>query len=123
MALPLTDGLFGATAGIATASFLSTETYNFPSPTPMISASPAGNGLVWVLDNSHYQDAGQNANVAAGPAVLRAYSASTLTTLYSSSTLAADTAGNAIKFTVPVVANGRVYVGGGHQMTVYGLTP
>jgi hypothetical protein len=121
MALPLTNGLFGASAqNIVTASSLSLETYNYPGPTPMISASPAGGALVWVLDNSLWQ----GPTAPAGPAILRAYSASNLgTTLYSSSSLAADTAGNAVKFTVPVVANGHVYVGGGHQVTVYGLSP
>jgi hypothetical protein len=125
MALPLTNGLFGASAqDIATASSLSAETYNYPGPTPMISASPAGGALVWVLDNSAYQDSGSNQNVPAGPAILRAYSAAGLgTALYSSSSLAADTAAYAIKYTVPVIANGHVYVGGGHQVTVYGLSP
>jgi len=86
----------------------------------MISASPAGGALVWVLDNSLWQ----TATAPAGPAILRAYSASNLgTTLYSSSNLATDTVGNAVKFTVPVVANGHVYVAGGQQVTVYGLSP
>ena len=126
MALPLTSGLFSATAqSIAQPSSLSSETYNYPGPTPSISASPSGNAIVWVLDNSQFEFSDPaNSNPASGPAILRAYAATSLaTTLYSSKTLAADTGGNAVKFTVPVVANGHVYVGGVKQISVYGLAP
>ena len=89
-----------------------------------MSASPTGNGIVWVLDNSVYQFSGNAGTTPAGPAILRAYDAANLaTTLYSSATLAADTGGNAVRFTVPVIANGHVYVGGIKQLTVYGLSP
>jgi hypothetical protein len=122
LALPLSKGLFNANAqAIAVPSSLSAEVYDFPSPTPSISASPAGNALVWVLDNSLYQG---NPNAPAGAAILRAYDATNLgAALYSSAGLSADAAGNAVKFTVPVVANGHVYVGGREQVTVYGLAP
>jgi hypothetical protein len=122
MAFSLQSGLFTADAqNIAVASSQSSETYGYPSPTPMISASPAGNAMVWVLDNSG-NGTDSNGSQPSAPAVLRAYDAANLaTTLYSSSTLSSDAAGNAVKFTVPVVANGHVYVAGSHQLTVYGL--
>ena len=134
MAFPLTAGLFGVSASTYTysgltisyarSSYATAETYKYPSPTPVISASPSGNGLMWVLDTYANGTPSYSASAALGPAILRAYNATTLgTALYSSSALSADTAGNAIKFVQPVVANGHVYVAGKGQLTVYGLTP
>jgi hypothetical protein len=124
LALPLTHGLFSESAGVAIASSATSETYEYPGATPMISASPTGNGIVWVLDTAANGTSTNGPAVTSGPAVLRAYNAANLvTTLYDSSILPADAAGNAIKFTEPVVANGHVYVGGSHQLTVYGLLP
>jgi hypothetical protein len=61
-----------------------------------------------------------NGSAARAPAILRAYDATNLaTTLYSSATLPADTAGNAGKFVSPLVANGHVYVVG--SGTLFGL--
>ena len=73
-----------------------------------------------MLDNSNNGTGG----AAFTAAILRAYDANNLaTTLYSSDALGADTGGNAVKFTVPVVANGHVYVAGANALTVYGLAP
>jgi hypothetical protein len=109
---------------VAQVSSQTGETYNYPGPTASISAAPTGSALLWALDNSNYLDAGINSNLPIGAAILRAYAAGNLaTTLYSSSTNAGDTAAGALKYTVPVVANGHVYVGGSHQLTVYGLAP
>ncbi len=125
MALPLTAGLFGATAqDIAVASTLSPDTIRYPGATPAISASPSGNAIVWALDNNNFANKGNTGTSQPGPALLYAYDAANLThRLYSSTTLPADAGGNAVKFTVPVIANGHVYIGGGGQLTVYGLAP
>jgi hypothetical protein len=121
-AYPLASGLFSESNGIATPSSVSAEIYQYPGPTPVISASPAGNGIVWVLDTFDNGTATNGPQTTLGPAILRAYDAGNLaTTLYSSSTLAADAAGNAVKFAEPVIANGKVYVGGAGTLTVYGV--
>jgi hypothetical protein len=97
----------------ATAQFgmssLSAHSYNFPGATPSVSASGTTNGLVWAIDSSTYCTA---QSPSCGPAVLHAYDATDLATeLWNSSTNASDAAGNAVKFSVPTVANGHVYVG------------
>src|SRR5258708_115668 len=87
----------------------STDTYAFPGATPSVSARPDGtNGIVWAINSANNGTDGSSF----GSAVLRAYDATNLATeLWTSSGVAADKAGNAVKFTVPTIANGRVYVG------------
>ena len=112
--------------------------FGFPGMTPSVSSTGASsNGIVWGLDNHQYCT--QQAP-SCGPAVLHAYDATNVSTeLWNSSQAAAnrDQSGNAVKFTVPTVANGKVYVGtrgnntGGASNTtnipgeldVYGLLP
>src|SRR2546426_688596 len=105
-------------------------TFGFPGSTPSVSAKGASNGIVWALDNSRYCT---TQSPGCGPAVLHAYDAANLATeLWNSSQVAANKAGNAVKFTVPTVANGKVYVGtrgssttggGVGELNVYGLLP
>jgi hypothetical protein len=116
-AYPLSGGQFPATPASATA-----ESYGFPGPAPSISSNAATNGVVWVLDTTH--NGSGNSTPPAGPVVLRAYDATDLQhRLYSSDAKAADAAGVAVKFAVPVIANGKVYVVGDGVLTVYGLLP
>jgi len=128
-----TTGLFATTPTAQT-----TSTFGFPGSSPSISATPTGiNGILWALDSSA-MGTNNGAASAAGPAVLHAYDATNIATeLWSSSQAASarDQAGNAVKFIVPTVANGKVYVGtrgdddtigGGSvfgQIDVYGLLP
>src|SRR6266568_1992290 len=93
----------------------STETYGFPGANPVISANGNTEGIVWTIDSEGYQ--------SSGAAVLQAHDASNPgTTLYSSATNSArDNPGLAVKFTVPTVVNGKVYVGAQSQLSIFGL--
>jgi chitodextrinase len=91
------------------ASSISHHVYGWPGASPTISAAGTSNGVAWAIDSHPYCT---QQSSSCGPAVLYAMDAANLTTeLWNSSTVAADSAGNAVKFTVPTVANGKVYVG------------
>ena len=86
----------------------SSATYGFGS-TPSVSSSSTTNGIVWALDNQKYCTSQSS---GCGPAVLHAYASTNLATeLWNSSMGTGNSAGNSVKFTVPTVANGKVYVG------------
>jgi hypothetical protein len=104
MAFPLdpSTSIFGS--GVT-----SSHTYGAGGSTPSVSAAGTANGIVWGLDAKNYCT---HSSPGCGPAVLYAYDATNaLAPLWNSAASGADTAGNAIKFTVPTVANGKVYVG------------
>ena len=95
--------------------------FQFPGSTPIISANGTRNGIVWALDG-HLN--GSEGHPNSGAEVLHAYDATTLRELYNSSELGqADLLGNGVKFTVPTVANGKVYVGTQTGLYVFGLFP
>jgi len=88
--------------------------------TPSLSANGNANGIIWDIDNSAYT------TVPTGPSILYAYDATNVATeLYNSSQAASgrDTAGQALKFTVPTIANGKVFVPTSTELDVYGLLP
>jgi hypothetical protein len=97
-------------------------TYGFPGSTPSVSSSGSTNGIVWALYNAAYCT---DQSTACGPTQLHVYDATNLATeLWNSTQGTGNTAGNAVKFTVPTVANGKVYVGtrGNNTGGVFGST-
>ncbi|HEV3303374.1 MAG TPA: hypothetical protein VG055_27225, partial [Planctomycetaceae bacterium] len=88
----------------------SPDTYVFPGSTPSVSANGTANGIIWDLDRSTNE--------------LRAYNATGYNgELYTSgqATNNRDALGTAVKFSVPTVANGHVYVGTTNSILGYGL--
>jgi hypothetical protein len=106
---------YSLTGGHLFLSAQSTNTFRFPGATPAISANGSNAGIVWALET----------NGSGAPAVLRAYSAADVSIeLYDSTQNSLrDDPGPAVKFTVPTIADGKVYVGAQGQLSVFGLLP
>lgn len=102
-----------ANAKLATTpSSQSTATFAYPGTIPTISANGTANAIVWAVENG-------------SEGILHAYDATNLTKeLYNSNQAAngrdqfADN-----KYIVPMVANGKVYVGTPNSVVVFGLLP
>jgi PQQ-like domain len=94
---------------------IGTVTYGIFGATSSISANGTTNGIVWEIEADN-QPAG-------GPAILHAYNALLADQELYNSTQAGnrDTAGPAVKFTTPTVADGHVFVGTATELDVYGL--
>jgi hypothetical protein len=98
--------------------------------TPFVSANGTADGIVWMLDHGNpIQDPVAS---TPAPAILRAYDAANIAhLLYSSAQDPADTPGFGIKFTSPIVVNGKVFIATAHdpvsaaspqgELDVYGL--
>jgi hypothetical protein len=107
---PITNGVLATSA-----SAQSSASSAFPGATPVVSSNGTQNGIVWALETDAY-----NSN---GSEILYAFNANNVAQeLYDSNQNSnRDNPGPAIKFTVPVITNGKVYVGAGYQVDVYGL--
>jgi hypothetical protein len=104
---------FNATSGKFSGSSQSPETYGFPGATASISSQGSSNGIAWTIEFPN-----------PGAAILHAHDAANVAIeLWNSDGTAGDVAGQPVKFTVPTVANGKVYVGTASEIDVYGLSP
>ena len=84
--------------------------------TPAVSANGARDGIVWVLSSKAW-------NSPARTAVLHAADASNIAhELWNSEqNPARDRAGNGLRFNIPIIVNGHVYIGAKAEVDVYGL--
>ena len=112
-AFTLTNGLLSTTptAHAPTA-------YGYPGGQPVISAASASatSAILWAVERDSINNVG----------VLHAYDATHLgTELYNTAQAAnrRDAGGAPVRFAVPTIANGKVFVGTQTQIDVYGLLP
>ena len=120
---------FGITLGPITAQPIKAGAFTSANPTsetpisyqvtggavPSISSNGTTNGIVWATQC--------NINVVGPPGALQAFDATNLAVeLYNSAkTSGRDSMPQALKFTTPVVDNGKVYVGTSTALCVFGL--
>jgi hypothetical protein len=119
---PLRAYLLNPSVPQLTLASSSPNTYGWPGSSPSVSAAGTANAIVWTVDSSSYCT---TQSKSCGPAVLHAFNATNVATeLWNSSMVSTDKAGNAVKFAVPTIANGKVYLGtrGNNTGGVYGST-
>ena len=109
-AFQLSNGLLSTTP-----TSQSPEIYPIRGGSFAVSANDNTNGILWAIQNNDVTTSG----------VLFAYDATNLANeLYASNQAGGrDTLDYAVKFTIPLVANGRVFVVGQSQLIGYGLLP
>ncbi len=92
-----------------------TRVYGTHGATSSLSANGTSDGILWEIESTNVH--------TSGPAILHAYDATNLgNELYNSQQAGSrDVAGPAVKFTVPTVADGHVYVGTASEVDIYGL--
>jgi hypothetical protein len=87
-----------------------------PGATPTVSANSDRDGIVWTISTRSWEVFPEKL------AELHAYDAADVSReLYSSGNSDRDRAGISVRFTIPSVVNGRVYVGARSEVDVYGL--
>ena len=94
----------------ASPSSQSSQVFGYAGAVPVVTANRSSNGIVWAVEGSF-------------GGTLHAYDASNLAIeLYNSQMKGSrDALGSFLPFSVPTIANGRVYVGTANTLVVFGL--
>lgn len=110
-----------SSSGVTKSSVMATDMVFDEGTSPVVSANGNTNGIVWALEYTDDPDHQPSFT----PTVLHAFDATTLAELYNSAQAPSgrDAAGPSVKFQVPMVANGKVYLGTSTELDVYGLCP
>jgi hypothetical protein len=94
----------------------SANSFAFATAAPVVSSNGNSNGIVWIVDNSAFGSSCCQA--------LYAYDATNLANMLYNSNQAAgqrDVPGGAVKFSAPIIANGKVYVGSQLKVSAFGI--
>jgi hypothetical protein len=109
---------YTVSGGTLTAASVGTHTFPFLGSQPVVSSSGNSNGILWTIEN-------KGSTVVSGSGLLHAWNALNLTSeLYNSDQNGTTDVpgGGSVKFSVPTIANGTVYVGTQTEVDAYGLT-
>ncbi|MDB6110921.1 MAG: hypothetical protein JWR69_2671 [Pedosphaera sp.] len=109
-AFPMSGGLLSTATPKQSPTFYGDK----GSSSPSISANGTSNAIVWAIESDAY--------ASSGPAILHAYNATNVALeLYNSNqNPVRDNPGGAVKFIVPTVVNGKVYVGAQYTLSIFG---
>jgi hypothetical protein len=107
-AFPITNALLATTPASQSAN-----TFAYPGSTPSVSSNGSQNGIIWAVENQ------------SGAGVLHAYNPASIGTELYDSNQAANSRDHFSdnKYIVPMIANGKVFVGTGSSVAVFGLLP
>jgi outer membrane protein assembly factor BamB len=95
---------------------LGVQRFHNSGASPVVSSNGTRDAVIWLIESKTWNGADQ-------PAILHAYDAADVSReIYSSETnTRRDQPGNTLRFTIPTVANGRVYINAKRMICVYGL--
>jgi len=109
----------------ASPSSQTTNTFGYPGTFPVVSANGTSNAIVWAVEyNPLSRSTARGNHLGSNPSILHAYDATNLAKeLYNSNQAEGgrDQFGIGIRFIVPVIVNGKVFIGTPKGVVEFGL--